>query len=206
MVLRNGHSGFFFKLPDPKFYFPLKASESAIPRQILGDASNPVVISARGQAIQKATTDIALASLTVGTTVEFANIFAGYDADLNPVNGDAQIGTIKVLNKLKTPIAWTASNVVAGASNPNPNEFATANDVRIVSDDNPNIVSRIASLVISGNLAGTAASGDHFGFVAQQFGTLTLGTTTVALHTSTTPDVVDPLGSTNDTSLREIAI
>jgi hypothetical protein len=177
---------------------------------LVGNASNPVIIAARGQAVKGATTDLALASLTVGTTVQYANILAGYDSELNPVNGDGQIGAIKVLNSavngVKQDVAWTASSVAAGIYDAKLNGFGTRDNAVISEGNTPAILSKIASIQIAGGIAGTPdQGGDHFGFVAQQIGSFKLGTTSLSLSPGGANDAIDPLGGASDVSLREIA-
>ncbi len=172
---------------------------------LTGTLVKAAVISARGQAVQGLTTDVAIKSLTVGGTllggnVEFANILAGYDTNLNPVNPDAQIGTITVLKN------WTASSVVAGAYDAGAGGFGTAGNAKIAGADNAAIVSKIAGIVIGGSITGTAGGGDHFGFVAQQIASFKVGAKTQLLTAGSGTDLVDPITSTADTSLREIAV
>ena len=174
-----------------------------------GNESNPVIISARGQTVHGATTDLALKSLTVGTTVEYAQILAGYDTDLNPQNPDAQIGAIKVqnhsVNGFTAAYAWRASSIAAGVADAGNDGFGAIHNALISGDQTPRIVSKIASILIAGDIAGTGVAGEHFGFVAQQIGSFKFNSTALKLNSSGVPDVVDPIGSTTDTSLREIA-
>src|SRR5205814_1477886 len=111
---------------------------------------------------------IAIGSVTIGGRVEFANILAGYDLDLVPTNGDAQIGPVKVGGD------WIASNLVAGVQNTasTNTSFGNGNDAAIP-DENPATIATITSISIGGYIYGTplsANSGDHFGFVAQKIG------------------------------------
>ena len=130
---------------------------------IQGTASNPVVISARGQADQTKT-DLAIKSLTVGFNVKFGFILGGYDLQTNAENPDAQIGAVKIGG------SWDESSIVAGAQDSSHNGFGNGDDAMIGGADNIDIVSKIASIVIKGSVLGSNASGDHFGFVAQQIG------------------------------------
>ncbi len=94
---------------------------------------------------------------------------------------------------------------MAGAYDAGWDGSGTANNASIPGDS-PNIVSKIASIVIAGDIAGTDMAGDHFGFVAQQIGSFKFGTTALRLHAAGAPDVFDSIGITGDTSLREIAV
>lgn len=140
---------------------------------------SPVVITARGQAIRSPGIDLAIGHITIGGRVEFANLLAGYDPTLAPVNGDAQIGAVKVTGD------WAASNLVAGAMNLGADDaaggnganadnvnFGDAHDVSI-GVGNAGITAKIASITIAGQVFGTPGtvnSTDHFGFVAEQIG------------------------------------
>jgi len=90
---------------------------------LVGNPTNPVIISARGQAVATAT-DLAIKSLTVNGRVDFALILAGYDADLNPLNADAQIGAVKVA------LDWIASSLAAGVTDGG-DGFGNGNDALI---------------------------------------------------------------------------
>jgi hypothetical protein len=158
-----------------------------------------VIIQARGQQTLQpgATTDLAIASLSVGGEVRNARILAGFDSVLNPANADASIGAVEIGGK------WTASSLVAGVRDTDGDGFGDNDDaVQTVSDD-PALVARIASIVIKGFVAGSAASGDHFGFVAQQVGSFKSRGFTAALTAGTdAPIELSPI--TGDVTLREI--
>ena len=149
----------------------LTVKSSLIGHGDTGTGASPVVISARGKLMQTAT-DLAIGSITVGTLaqggrVEFANILAGYDINLTPVNADAQIGPVLVHGD------WAASNLVAGAKNAasGNTKFGNGNDASI--GGGSAIIARIASIKIVGQVFGTpnsASTSDHFGFVAEEIG------------------------------------
>ncbi len=171
-----------------------------------GSGGSPVVISARGRLTPTATTDLAIGSITVGTVadggrVEFANILAGYNTALTGVNADAQIGAVLVRGD------WAASNLVAGASNSGFPSFGDANDAKITGGtDTVGILSRIASITINGQVFGTPASvnsTDHYGFVAEQIGSLTIGTILTALAAGPHNDNL-AVGETSDMKLHEV--
>jgi hypothetical protein len=165
---------------------------------LVGNATNPVVISAVGQAVVPpgSTRDVAIASLKVGGQVEFANILAGYDTNLTPVNANAQIGAVKVGGD------WIASNLVAGVAAGSDGLFGTADDVLIPDlNANPRIIASIASVTIGGQAQGTVAGGDHFGIVAQKIDALSVAGSTLPLTAG--KDVI-PLGATGDFTAREV--
>jgi hypothetical protein len=66
------------------------------------------------------------------------------------------------------------------------------------------IVAKIASITIGGTVTGTASSGDHFGFVAQQIGAFTAGGFTAPLTSATDAPIDFSFGTGHDVTLREI--
>jgi hypothetical protein len=171
-----------------------------------GSGASPVVISARGRAVQGATIDLAIGKISIGGRVEFANILAGYDigangTDLTPVNGDAQIGSVSVGGD------WSASNLVAGAMNAasgNAN-FGDGNDASIGAGSG-RIVAGIASITIKGQVFGTPDSfsaTDHYGFVSQQIGALKVGGNTIRLAADAHNDDLS-VGGTFDLTVHEV--
>src|SRR5262249_20258637 len=116
-----------------------------------------------------------------------------------PLNADAQIGPVTVVGD------WVASNLVAGVVEGDADGFGDADDARISgpgTTDNPNILSKIASVSIGGVVVGTAAPGDHFGFEAQQIGPFRVGGVLVPLTAG--PDVVELSPTTGDVTIREL--
>jgi hypothetical protein len=170
----------------------------------VGDLS-PVIISARGEAEQGATTDLAIGTLTIGGRVELSYILAGYNTSLAPKNADAQIGVVKVGGD------WTASNLVAGAMNSISfnTQFGNANDVKISgagTNDTVGIISKITSITIGGLVFGTpnsTSTADDFGFIAEQIGSFKEAGTTIALMLNAHNDN-RPIGTTNDVNIHEI--
>jgi len=128
-----------------------------------------------------------------------ALILAGYDADLNPQNADAQIGAVKVGGD------WVASSLAAGATDGG-DGFGNATDAVIAGgNDSPAIQSRIASIQIGGQALGTpdaVNNTDHFGFVAQQIGSFKVGGTVFPLLALANDDLA--VGATGDLRLREV--
>lgn len=159
--------------------------------------TTPVVISASGENVRG---NIAIGGLMVFGGVDHANILAGYNASLTPTNGAASIGAVNVGG------SWTASSLVAGAKNPasgNTN-FGDANDVA----DGTGLsaaISKIVSISIGGAVSGTAAAGDHFGFVAEQIGSFRLGGLVIPLTPGAHNDN-RPLGSTGDVNIHEVLL
>lgn len=80
----------------------------AIGRVLVSGAVTDSRILARGQAVQGASVDLALASFSAGS-VSGSLILAGYDLNGVATNADAQIGAVVVVG------TWSASSLVAGA-------------------------------------------------------------------------------------------
>jgi hypothetical protein len=144
---------------------------------------SPVIITARGQAVTKPGIDLAIGKISIGGTVELAEILAGYQTELTATNGDAQIGAVTVTGD------WFASNLVAGAMNATSGNktFGDGHDASIGTGD-AGITSKIASVVIKGAVIGQPGGGT-FGFVAEQIGSFKYNGTSVTLapgpHTDT---------------------
>jgi hypothetical protein len=161
---------------------------------VVGRADQSVYIAAGGPAVN-AQSQVAIGSLTVGGSVEHTVVTTGR----NTTNGHSQVGAVKVGGD------WVASSIAAGAltaaNNYDLTGFGNGDDT-LLPGGPVNIVSKIASIVIKGEVRGTAAGGDHFGFVAQEIGSLKVGTLTYVLKKGVKEDIA--LGSTSDFKLHEI--
>jgi hypothetical protein len=165
---------------------------------IIGNATNPAVIAARGQAAPTATSDVAIGSLAVSGRVEYARVLAGYLDDV-AWNADAQIGPVAVRGD------WVASSIAAGARPGDNNYFGDVDDMKasgLYVKDTPGITSRIASLTINGQVVGTFTPVDHYGIVAENVVAVTVGGTPLPLR----PDSKDFLavGIDGDFKVREV--
>jgi hypothetical protein len=165
---------------------------------VVGTASSPVLIGARGQASPTATQDLALGSIKVKGSLAYASIGAGYDAStFTPVNGSAQIGSVSIGGD------WIASNLAAGAAAGPDGLAGTPDDIHIAGGGTAS--AKIASIVIKGRALGTLAAGDHFGIVAQQVGSLKIGAVTVPLAAGPSNDLAGfAIGPTGDFVVREV--
>jgi hypothetical protein len=169
------------------------------------NGDSPVVISARGQKVPGATTDIAIGRITIGGRAEHARFLAGYDTGLTPKNADAQVRAVTVGGD------WIASDLVAGVAAGADGLFGRADDAAISgagTTDNPGIVSSIAGLKIGGLVYGTPFSvsgSDHFGFVAQEVGSVKVGGFTAPLRPGADNDVIELAPTTGDMTVREVA-
>jgi hypothetical protein len=166
---------------------------------IAGTSSNPVVISAYGQAVP-GKTDLAFGRISVAHDVTYANFLAGYDQSLNPLNGAASIGSVIVGGN------WSGSNLIAGAQPANiGGPFGSS--VLI----NSSLISSIASIIIEGHdpaasqhgviNAPVAASPGTYGFVAGKIGAFTLDGAPQSLSFGE----IDPVGLSTDTVLKVLA-
>jgi hypothetical protein len=180
---------------------------------LLGNPQTGVHIIAEGKDNNLpagATSDVAIAKLVVGGRVQYADILAGFSADTSTgvgnsffgvvaENGDASIGSVSVGRD------WVASNLVAGAFNDamvDNVKFGDAND-KIIGMHDPAITAKIASVVIKGRVLGTVAPGDHYGFVAQQIGSMSIGGAKLPLTSGTDASILlAPLS--NDVRVHEI--
>lgn len=146
---------------------------------LVGNPTNKVLISARGQDSPTATKDLAIGSITVGGRVQHALITAGFDYNGVGVNGNAQIGRIRVGGD------WIAGSVTSGVNSVD-FHFGDGNDSAIAGG----AISRIGSIDIRGQVFGWAGSpGDSYGFVAQHIGSFKVAGASLALRS----------GSGNDT-------
>lgn len=175
----------------------IRVSEDIGTLTFVGDVSDTTV-TAQGRAIQTATADLTIATLTVRGNVSNSSFLAGYSLAGNPVNPDAQIGTVSVKGN------WAASNLVAGVSAGGDTGFGNLLDVKAPGDDATGIISKIANVVIGG--AVTGASGQNFGFVAQLIGKMKVGTTTFALNTQADQQTFEVGGTGSGVNIREVAL
>ena len=156
-----------------------------------GDATN-VTVTARGQAVQGRSVDLAIGRIDVKGSVSGSDFLAGYDPNGNAVNPDAQIGAVKVLS------GWTASNLVAGVIAGADAGFGNPLDAKAPGADSAAILSKIASVQIGGIVTGTTSAGDHFGFVAQDVVSFKVA----GVLQTARPEELDLVN--NDVSIREI--
>jgi hypothetical protein len=168
---------------------------------ILGNSSVRPLISANGKLGSSGANVIAIKSLSVAGRVEFADILGGYNTNGNgdPANPDAQIGTVTIGGD------WIASNLVAGVIADNA-FFGDGDDDPITEPGEPDaLISKITRIVIKGQVIGTGAIGDHFGFVAQQIGSFKVGGTALPLTSGVGNDTAGLIvASTDDVRVREV--
>ena len=171
----------------------------------MGDATNPALITAVGQAqlSGKAKVDLAIGSVTVQGNVSRAAILAGYGTDTTnnllgePLNADASIGSVRIGGSA------IALNIIAGVQAGMNGQFGDAGDARISGTgtiDRVDLVSRISSVIIAGTAAGSGVMGESFGIVAQHLVSVRANSADVALTPGASNDLAPGLvidGSAN---------
>jgi hypothetical protein len=167
---------------------------------LIGNPTNPAVISARGQAVPTATADVAIKCLRVLGRVQYAQIIAGVDQSGAAVNADAQIGPVVVGGN------WVASSLVAGAVAGGNGLYGDADDAKMTGAgvrDSGSIVSKIVRLTVGGSVLGTFGGADHFGVVAEWIGAVKVGGATLPVFAGTDNDDF-AVGPTGDFAVNEI--
>jgi hypothetical protein len=166
---------------------------------LIGNSTNPVIITAAGGQSEEDGKDVAIGLLSVKGRVGHALIEAGGSTLTGSIDADAQIGSIRVGGD------WIASSAAAGAT-PGPSGFGTFADVKMSGTgvrDDATISSSIGSVSIAGQIRGTMGGTDHFGFVAEQIGKVTVGGTAIPLLAGKRNDDV-LIGITGDFDVREL--
>jgi hypothetical protein len=173
---------------------------ATIKRSLVGNSTNPVIISARGQAAPVAPADVAIGALTVLGRVEFAQILAGFNPQGVAKNADAQLGLVTVGQD------WIQSSLAAGAVPGAGGNYGDGNDAKMTGagvKDAAGVVSRIAGVTIGGQAIGTLAAGDSFGIVAQAVGAVTVAGTVFATHPGVGNDQFT-IAMTGDVAVEEV--
>lgn len=182
---------------------------------IVGTTNNQVVISAVGKAfVPPRQSDFAIGTINVTGSVTLTNILAGYDTSTlgqtntfvpitGGVNGRASINSVRVGGD------WIQSNLVAGVAPGAPDRFGSSNDAEITPPAEPpeDLIARIASIVIGGQVMGTPSSvnpSDLYAVTAEEIDALSVGGTVYKLNPGPSNDTLIRLGSTNDVLLREV--
>ena len=163
---------------------------------LIGNSTTPLVILATGTGIIGGT-DNAIGKLTVMGRVEHTLILGGYAFSYSGIgtasDGNAQIGKV-------TAGQWIASTIVAGVTAGMDDLFGTPDDSVI--NGLVGSIAHIASITIAGKITGTAALGDHFGFIAPKISAMKFAGTNFTLNASA--DVIEFSPATGDITFREI--
>lgn len=173
----------------------VRVSDDIRALRVNGDVTDSE-ITARGQLIAGATTDLAIGAATITGNVTNSRILAGYDTTGSAVNADAQIGAVRVVGN------WTSSVLAAGVEDGVDGLFGTDDDHAILAPNSARIIAQIASVIVDGNVAGTSGSEDHFGFIAERIVAFKSNGTSLAM--SAAPGQVFELGANGDTTVREV--
>lgn len=129
-------------------------------------------------------------SLMVKGSVTNGLITGGIRNDLVVENADPKLGAVTIGGD------WVASTIAAGVDRGADMRYGTADDTVPATGTTP--IARIAAITIKGQVLGTTAAGDHFGFVAQGIGPVKIAS---FLYTAgATPLELSPL--TDDVTLR----
>ena len=162
-------------------------------------ATPSVIVALATPPTSKPSSAIAINTLTVRGDVKNAEILLGYDSLFRPVNGDASVGKVTIKG------SFIASSLVAGVMDDptTPNGFGRGDKaIGAETDTTPNIVSRIASLVIQGTIQGTVGTEDSFGITAQKISKAKINKVTVVLDKLALDDV--GFGDNGDVRLIEV--
>lgn len=156
---------------------------------LIGNPTSRVLIYARGQESPATLTDIAIRNLTVAGRVEHAWIFGGVNELGVGVNGNAQIGSVRVGGD------WVASSMASGATSSD-GIIGNGNDAALPGGTR----SRIGGIDIRGQVIGRPYSNATFGIFAQEIGSFKLGGVSLALKKGKSNDTFAlnqaiPLGS-----------
>jgi len=154
---------------------------------LVGNATNPAIISAVGQArlIGNAKSDVAINTLKVTGNSAYADILAGYSPDTQNstallgtgVNADAQIGTVTIGGNFE------ATNIIAGVGQ-GTTGFGTAGSAALSGAgvaDLPSIISKISKVIIEGTVIPTTNNSDSYGIAAQYIVSATISKTKLTL-------------------------
>ncbi len=136
-----------------------------------------------------------LGSLTVNGLVSDSIILARSEGASAGTSAPA-IGSVNVGGN------WTASVLAAGVVAGNDGLFGTSDDRLIAAAHPGKNIATIAKIVIGGIVEGTSATGDHFGFVAQQIGSFS--SNGIAFALTKAGGQTFELGTHGDTTVREV--
>jgi FG-GAP repeat len=139
-----------------------------------------------------------IGNLVIRGRVENSQILAGYNSDGVLVNGHASIGTVKVHKD------WIGSDLVAGVAAGGDGNFGTGDDLAL-GGGAFTLASRIAKVIIKGEVLGTAGPGDHFGFVAEEIGRFVANGSALSVTAGPNNDLAGfTFGDDNDVSVVEV--
>jgi len=155
----------------------------------------PAQIASSNEAGLGNDTRLSLKSLTIGGSASGLEVIANGADDI--------IGPIKIGGD------WREGSIRAAVNFGGDIFFGTNDDVAAGIGD-PDLFSKITSITIGGAVFGTAGPGDHFGFVAQEIGALSIAGTKIPLERGPGNDTDATLGryiisSARDFTVHEVA-
>ena len=138
---------------------------------------------------------LAIKSVTIGGRMDGSTIATG--------NADGQIGPVKVAGD------WVASQLRTGVDAGVDGLLGTDDDMPQAGGDAA-LFSKIASITFAGQVLGTSVGGDHFGFVSEEIGAMSVHGVKIPLKSghSNDTDATNThfiLGTTRDVTVHEIA-
>lgn len=190
-------------LPETDFV-GIEAGKTLGKVSVAGDLENAKIRAFGNLEPKTAAAAVAIAGLTVKGRVSDSLIAAGViDGATNP---DASIGAIAVNGD------WVRSSAIAGVRPGNDGFYGSDDDAVAFASggsvDQPAILSRIASVLVKGQIYGSPGGGtDSYGFVAQSIGKFGRGPAAYTLRPNIAPsgplDLIS-LSVTGDVFLREV--
>ncbi|HEX5177512.1 MAG TPA: Calx-beta domain-containing protein, partial [Chthoniobacteraceae bacterium] len=166
---------------------------------VRGTAGESSEITARGEETPASKKEaLAIRALRVGGSLEHADILAGYDRTGAATNGAVRIGKVVLGGN------WLGSNLVAGAVAGDDGLFGTEDDALIPAHNA--VISRIASVLIKGEVVATQEEADHFGIVAGEIAAARNGERTIALAPGPGNDLHVRAGAAEDVRIMEIEV
>jgi hypothetical protein len=164
---------------------------------VRGTVSTPSTLSARGEFGPESNKEaVAIRSIRIGGMIDHAAILAGYDVSGTAANADVRLGKIIVGSD------WSGTEVVAGAVAGTDGIFGTEDDAPIF--HTPAIVSRIASILVKGEMTATSDASDQFGIVAAQVAAVRVASERIALERGPHNDLQVPVRGAADLRITEL--
>ena len=162
-----------------------------------GSSGSPILI----------TVEEKLGSLKIAGTTTHARVLAGYHVFTTAKFGDGGINADAAIGSVTVGGDWIASSIGAGVQE-KVDGFGDCEKIdQAGAKDVAEIVSRIGSIVVKGQVRGTNADMDSFGFGAEFIGSIKVGgNTIVPLKAGASNDLTGiSLGTTGDFFIREVA-
>jgi len=132
--------------------------------------------------------------VTISGFASEADILAGYSIFGSAVNPDAQIGTVTIgtpgSNSEESPASYLSGvNIVAGIATGSDGVFGTFDDAVIASTVNSALFSKIASVIINGEIRSSSSSGlSSYGVIAEQLVSVKLAGSNLSLNSGVLND------------------